>query len=776
VNFTELWRELKDRRVVRVAIGYTVIAAVIVQAADLTLEPLGLPAWTYTFVLVLALAGFPVALVLAWAFDVTPAGIERVGATDYGWTWPKLTRAQSVLVAVIAVAILIAGWRVLGEPVGVGAEGIDSHLFAVVPFRVSSGDESLRGMLREGVLDILSPYLSADPRMVDPSVMISAWRNTVDSEAEDLSEGQAVELARRLGAGRVIVGSFVGTAESFTANIRLLQVPGGDLVGDATVEGSSDELGALATRLSGAILSLEAGEDQSRVEYLSQVPSAALEEYLAGRRLYRRTVYLESREAFQRALSIDPTFAVAAVGLYEASEMGFDQERFDLQARAIEVMRSNLDWLPPRDREYMRTLIEGYESRVSRVERIRDLERTVRAVPDKSGAWYRLGDALYHGSFVIGLDDPMGQAQRAFDRALELDPGLHVVRQHKLWQAFADADTAYALAEAPVYLEVGAGSEGEPFIRFGLAFVFGDTAQQRWIRESIDTLSYLRLTEMSSPLPHMTPGSGHLERLLAALDRAAVTSEEREDAVTRRWRMLRNSGRRDEANTEWARFERIFGPLPRQVLVDHLYWDGPVDAAERAATDINGQVGDDPGPIAWGSGGRSLCILEIWRLRTGDGSHTGRTIGRLLSGSDDPDPTHGQNALCALLLEAMLESENGGVRLDELIADVQRALDAGPPEAGRSEISLELARLLEERGDYAAAGRAAFSPVFGAVLPIYLYSTMVRESARLADLAGDTDQALLMYRHFLILFDGADASFDEELERIRSRVAELASG
>ncbi len=62
LRFSELWRELKDRRVVRVAIGYAVVAAVIVQAADLTFEPPGLPAWTYTFVLVLALAGFPVAL------------------------------------------------------------------------------------------------------------------------------------------------------------------------------------------------------------------------------------------------------------------------------------------------------------------------------------------------------------------------------------------------------------------------------------------------------------------------------------------------------------------------------------------------------------------------------------------------------------------------------------------------------------------------------------------------------------------------------------------
>ena len=125
---------------VRVAIGYTVVAGVIVQAADRTLGPLGLPAWTYTFVLIFALAGFPVALVLAWVFDVTSAGIERVGARDDGGTRPHLTRDQSVVIAFIAVATLVAGWRVLGEPVGVGADGIDNDLFAVVPYRGSSPD------------------------------------------------------------------------------------------------------------------------------------------------------------------------------------------------------------------------------------------------------------------------------------------------------------------------------------------------------------------------------------------------------------------------------------------------------------------------------------------------------------------------------------------------------------------------------------------------------------------------------------------------------------
>ena len=72
-----LWGELLRRRVVRVAVGYGIVLFGILQVAQLTLEPLGLPAWSYTLVLVLGLMGLPMAVVLAWAFDLTPAGLQR---------------------------------------------------------------------------------------------------------------------------------------------------------------------------------------------------------------------------------------------------------------------------------------------------------------------------------------------------------------------------------------------------------------------------------------------------------------------------------------------------------------------------------------------------------------------------------------------------------------------------------------------------------------------------------------------------------------------------
>lgn len=72
-----LWDELRRRRVVRVAAAYAIVLFGILQVAELTLEPLGLPGWSYTLVLVVGLLGLPLAIVIAWAFDMTPSGLQR---------------------------------------------------------------------------------------------------------------------------------------------------------------------------------------------------------------------------------------------------------------------------------------------------------------------------------------------------------------------------------------------------------------------------------------------------------------------------------------------------------------------------------------------------------------------------------------------------------------------------------------------------------------------------------------------------------------------------
>jgi hypothetical protein len=76
-GYQRFFAELKRRRVFRVMAVYGAVAFVILQVADIALPGLGLPEWTITLILALTLLGFPFAVVLAWAFDMTPEGMQR---------------------------------------------------------------------------------------------------------------------------------------------------------------------------------------------------------------------------------------------------------------------------------------------------------------------------------------------------------------------------------------------------------------------------------------------------------------------------------------------------------------------------------------------------------------------------------------------------------------------------------------------------------------------------------------------------------------------------
>ena len=72
------WEQLKKRKVVRVALAYIFVAWIVMQIGEVTFEGLGLPPWSLSLLIVLVLLGFPIALVMAWAYEVTPEVSARI--------------------------------------------------------------------------------------------------------------------------------------------------------------------------------------------------------------------------------------------------------------------------------------------------------------------------------------------------------------------------------------------------------------------------------------------------------------------------------------------------------------------------------------------------------------------------------------------------------------------------------------------------------------------------------------------------------------------------
>tara|TARA_B100001750_G_scaffold244749_1_gene262808 strand:+ start:130 stop:2472 length:2343 start_codon:yes stop_codon:yes gene_type:complete len=772
MKLDKLWAELKRRRVVRVVIAYAAVVYVVLEVAQLTFEPLGLPDWTYQFLIFIVLAGFPVAGVLAWAFDVTPDDGGKETDARPG------RRGRWILVSAIVIALGVAIWQFSFRPNTVMADGVNSDLIAVIPFRISSADERVT-ILREGVIDMLAPIFSATPRVVDSGQMVSAWRNYIEDESQDLSEGEAVELARRLGAGRVLVGSIVGDGDAFALNARLLQVPGGGVIGDVIVDGSAEGLREVLSQLASQVLSMEAGVEDAQIDYLANLPLEALREYLKGRSASRRNAYRQAQTAFARALDIDSTFALAAIGAQEAVSMGADADSYALGNRANRLLGRYLDNLPPRDRDYFVQLRSSSGGRESVVEHSRRLAELANRFSDRADAWYRYGDYLYHSAWRVGdEEDWVERAKEAFNRAASLDPSLGIVQQHLVFLKMTTGDTV-GLRDM-LEQEIGRfeATEWSVFSRGAMAGILGDSVQLAWMNENIARLSYAEAITLGAGEGFLTVQrypSPYTDRIFARLERSALSEADRLQYIQQWHNYLRSAGRSSEADDALRTIEITYGPRPEEWVRAFLYWDGLEEPARLAADQLIESVGSE-GPLVWSDNARQACYLELWRLRQGDLSQTTSIVERLRAGADDPNPAHGRNALCALTLEVILADKTGSPEARELIQRLVGVHDEGPsrPLAIVAWSGLELAWILEERGEVEAGARVVRYNSTPRVNPFsFAMSSVNREAGRLNDLAGDYARALQFYRSFVLARGSADSRLSDEVESIVSRITEL---
>src|SRR5437867_5158209 len=148
------FEEVKRRKVYRVAAAYIIAAGGIIQLASAAFPAWELPNWALRLVIVLLLVGFPIALILAWAFDVTPQGIRATPSV----TAPRTHRRRNVIMLVVTGEIVsaIAGFFLL--PRISSARKIDKSI-AVLPFENLS-DEKENAYFADGIQDDVLTNLS----------------------------------------------------------------------------------------------------------------------------------------------------------------------------------------------------------------------------------------------------------------------------------------------------------------------------------------------------------------------------------------------------------------------------------------------------------------------------------------------------------------------------------------------------------------------------------------------------------------------------------------
>jgi TolB-like protein/tetratricopeptide (TPR) repeat protein len=444
--------ELKRRNVIRMALLYIVAAWVLLQIADVLFDPLGLPAWTFRMVLGLLLLGFPLALIFAWVFEMTPEGLKRERDIDRSASAVAHTGRKMNTVIVVLLIVAIAGLvidRLIPESgqapaaatavtgperaaadAGTREAAAADTSIAVLPFVNMSGDpdnEYFSDGLSEELLNTLV-------RLGGLKVTGRTSSFAFKGQSQDLRE-----IGRLLNVANVLEGSVRKAGNRVRITAQLIKTSDGYHLWSDTFDRELDDIFAIqaeiAERVSDALqvtLLGGAGADQPVVVSISH-NAQAYEAYLRGMYIWQREP--DQRESldrarahFEAALALDPGYVDAHWGMFwvwdrmnRNGHVPFGESLAQMQYYAAEIERL----APGSDRALSaasRNALVDY-----RYELAADyLREAVRKYP---------GSAVVQAEFAATLAtlSRYDEAMEASDVAAKLDPlSLDVMR----WRSF----------------------------------------------------------------------------------------------------------------------------------------------------------------------------------------------------------------------------------------------------------------------------------------------------------------------------------------------------
>lgn len=312
--------ELKRRNVYKVAVAYAAIGWLVIQVATSTFPVLEIPAWALRLVVVLVLLGFPIALVLAWAFEMTPEGIRRTESGDSDDT-PARKRRGWIVPLVVVIAVI--AWLFLGSPFSSSLRqrlglaraehrgDAGSKSIAVLPFASLSEDKA-NNYFAEGIQDEILTRLA---KIGDLKVISRTSTLRYKSAPENL-----LEIAKQLGVEHILEGSVQKLGDRVRINVQLINARTDTHLWAETYYRTLTDVFAVESEVSQRVAdSLRAtltGVEKATLASKPTGNTAAYDAYLRGLALVasnRESVeaYTSAAEQFDKAVSLDPKFAQA---------------------------------------------------------------------------------------------------------------------------------------------------------------------------------------------------------------------------------------------------------------------------------------------------------------------------------------------------------------------------------------------------------------------------------------------------------------------------------
>jgi TolB-like protein/Tfp pilus assembly protein PilF len=318
VNAKNFFAELKRRHVYKVAIAYAVVAWLLMQVASQIFPFFEIPNWAVRLVVLLLIIGFPVALILAWAFELTPEGIKRAGVADAEAVKRTGNRAWVYVVVIgglISLGLFFLG-RYTARTSKVESSELPAKSIAVLPFENLS-EEKGNAYFAEGIQDEILARLA---KIGDLKVISRTSTQKYKSAPDNLRE-----IAKQLGVANILEGSVQRATDQVRVNVQLINAPTDThLWGDIYDRKLTDIFAVesdIAKTIAETLRARLTGAEQNAIAVRPTESSEAHELYLKGRSLWGKRGGDNIRQAiafYEQAIARDPNYALAYAGLAEA--------------------------------------------------------------------------------------------------------------------------------------------------------------------------------------------------------------------------------------------------------------------------------------------------------------------------------------------------------------------------------------------------------------------------------------------------------------------------
>jgi DNA-binding SARP family transcriptional activator/tetratricopeptide (TPR) repeat protein/TolB-like protein len=713
--------------------------------------------------------------------DVSPAKpiARETGTESAGITLAPApdVRRRSVLAGLAAFgACVVIATGVIAMRANDPRDGRDADRIAILPFRTSGADPAL-AFLRDGLTELLSLQFTGDvgPVAIDPGEVLRAWPR--EQTAESTTPAMAQDVARRLRAAQFVYGSVVGNTDRFTVSATVHDAMTGAVrVTAIQVNGSLDSLPVMLAELSAKLLARDAGRWRLRAEEFEHVRGDVLRAYLQGMVEYRKANWGAALTHLFEALEKDWSFVPAAyrfalIHAITAPVPPLGAPQSDCcRERIYRLLSSQRHRLSPDQRVLLDAIAESTQVRWPQVALPR-LERAVTLLPQTVEAWDILGNDYYHAGALVGHEDWMERAKRAFLTALAVDSTFAGnARRHLADLAFVERDPEGHAR----YATQSTWPRGPAFYRYQAAILAGDPHaihrarveySRAWARGEEDGIHWV--------FRGLTLPQRELDSLMRQLQSDAAT--EQQDSLVRHWttRAEFMSGRPQRGI---AALQREVGANPdivNAILLNELVDPRGMEAA--LVRDLpTSRPTASPAPRHV-----TACNVALSRLRRGD--TTGVASMLRIQVPIDPQKSArdalermergaiGRSAICGEVARGILAAMSPSGLPQLLRADsIMRLTPLNYADWWNYEIALAFAR----RGDYAAAA-AAVRRRFHDLLPLPKLVPELRDEARWAALSGDTASAVKAYRHYLLWRENPEPSLLPQRDSVQRELDAL---